>query len=203
MKITNSTPSRTRTVLGETYSIHQPFTAEHFSGAEELGVSASGVAQQMNQVFAENVGNNVASRIRNADKNGTARPTQADVDALVAAYDFTGSRASVGSSGSLFDRLFFKNASAFIRKLVKRKGYRDLPAPVTVAKKDEAPKAGQISFEDFEAEVVRLVEGDGPWAEVEAFANVRSDLIEDTQAEEADVCRRQQEAESKLSGLGL
>lgn len=203
MKITNSTPSRTRTVLGETYSIHQPFTAEHFSGAEELGVSASGVAQQMNQVFAENVGNNVASRIRNADKNGTARPTQADVDALVAAYDFTGSRASVGSSGSLFDRLFFKNASAFIRKLIKRKGYRDLPAPVTVAKKDEAPKAGQISFEDFEAEVVRLVEGDGPWAEVEAFANVRSDLIEDTQAEEADVCRRQQEAESKLSGLGL
>lgn len=203
MKITDSTPSRNRTVLGEVYAIPQPFTAEHFSGAEELGVSASGVAQQMNQVFAENVGNNVASRIRNADKNGTPRPTQADVDALVAAYDFTGSRASAGSSGSLFDRLFFKNASAFIRKLVKRKGYRDLPAPVTIAKKDEAPKVGQISFEDFEAEVVRLVEGDGPWAEVEAFANVRSDLIEDTQAEEADVRRRQQEAESKLSGLGL
>lgn len=203
MKITDSTPSRNRTVLGEVYAIPQPFTAEHFAGAEELGVSASGVAQQMNQVLAENIGNNIASRTRNADKNSTARPTQADVDALVAAYDFTGSRASAGSSGSLFDRLFFKNASAFIRKLIKRKGYRDLPAPVTVAKKDEAPKAGQISFEDFEAEVVRLVEGDGPWAEVEAFANVRSDLIEDTQAEEADVRRRQQEAESKLSGLGL
>lgn len=203
MKITDSTPSRNRTVLGEVYSIPQPFTAEHFSGAEELGVSASGVAQQMNQVLAENIGNNVASRIRNADKNSTARPTQADVDALVAAYDFTGSRASAGSSGSLFDRLFFKNASAFIRKLIKRKGYRDLPAPVTVAKKDEAPKDGQISFEDFETEVIRLVEGDGPWAEVEAFANVRSDLIEDTLAEEAVVRGRQQEAESKLSSLGL
>ncbi len=203
MKITDSTPRRNRTILGDTYSIPQPFTAEHFSGAEELGVSASGVAQQCNQVFAENIGNNVASRIRNAEKNGTARPTQADIDALVAAYDFTGSRASAGASGSLFDRLFFKNASAFIRKLVKRKGYRDLPAPVVVAKKDEEPKTGQISFADFEAEVVRLVEGDGPWSEVEAFVAVRDGLIEDTQAEEADVRKREQEAESKLSGLGL
>ena len=203
MKITETTPSRTRAVLGETYSIPQPFTAEHFAGAEALGVSAGGVAQQMNQVLAENIGNNIASRIRNADKNGTARPTQADVDALVAAYDFSGARASTGSSGSLFDKLFYKNASAFIRKLIKRKGYRDLPAPVTVAKKDEPPKAGQISLEDFEAEVTRLIDGDGPWSEVEAFAKVRSDLIEDTQIEEADVRRRQQDAESKLSGLGL
>lgn len=201
MKITDSTPSRTRTVLGETYSIPQPFTAEHFAGAEDLGVSAGGVAQQMNQVLAENIGNNVASRIRNADKNGTPRPTQADVDALVIAYDFTGARA--GTSGTLFDKLFYKNASAFIRKLIKRKGYRDLPAPVTVAKKDEPPKAGQISLEDFEAEVTRLIDGDGPWSEVEAFAQVRADLIEDTQTEEADVRKRQQAAESKLSGLGL
>lgn len=203
MKITDSTPSRTRTVLGETYSIPQPFTAEHFAGAEDLGVSAGGVAQQMNQVLAENIGNNVASRIRNADKNGTPRPTQADVDALVIAYDFTGARASTGTSGTLFDKLFYKNASAFIRKLIKRKGYRDLPAPVTVAKKDEPPKAGQISLEDFEAEVTRLIDGDGPWSEVEAFAQVRADLIEDTQTEEADVRKRQQAAESKLSGLGL
>ena len=203
MKITSSTPVRTRTILKETYNIYQPFTAEHFSGAEELGVSAVGVANAMNQVFTENTGNNIATRIRNADKNGTPRPTQADADALMAAYDFTGARASAGAAGTMFDRLFWKNASAFVRKLIKRKGYQDMPAPVTVAKKDEAPKDNQISFEDFETKVEELVNGDGPWGEVEAFAVARDSLIEDTKAEEADIRARQKNAEAKLSSLGM
>jgi mono/diheme cytochrome c family protein len=98
---------------------------------------------------------------------------------------------------------FARLAGQFIRRLIKKKGYQDQPAPVTVAKRDEAPAAGQISFEDFEAEVSRLVNGEGPWDEVEAFVNVRADLYEEARNEEAAIRARQASAESKLSTLGL
>lgn len=209
-----NTPFRLRTVMEDAYAeagdpdfqfkIYQPFTAEHVAGVTELGASPVGVANQLNQVLAENLGNNVASRIRNAIKNGIDLPTQSDMDTLYDAYDFSGTRvAGGGVTGSLFDRIFSRLAGQFIRKLIKKKGYQSLPAPVTVAKKEEEPKAGQISFEDFEAEVARLVVGEGPWSEVAAFVEVRSSLMEDARIEEANIRTREVEAEGKLASLGL
>ena len=210
----DNTPVRFRTVLETAYAdagqpdflfcIPQPFTAEHVSGVAEIGASPQGVANQINQVLAENLCNNIAARVRNAVKTGTALPTQDDMDTLYLAYDFSGLRQPSGSSAvSLFDRIFTRMAGQFIKRLLKRKGYRQMAAPVTVAKKDETPAEGQISYEDFEAEVTRLVEGEGPWSEIQAFADVREDLIESAKNEEAAVRARELAAESKFANLGL
>ena len=209
-----NTPTRLRTVLEDAYAeagkpdfqfvIPQPFTGEHLAEVSELGASPAGVANQLNQVLAENLGNNISSKIKAAVKNGSPLPTQEDMDALYDAYDFSGTRASSGtSSGSLLDRIFTRLAGQFIRRLIKKKGYKELSAPVTVAKRDEEPGAQQISFEDFEVEVSRLVEGEGPWGEVEAFIGVREGLIEDAKAEEISIRSKEQAAEAKLSNLGL
>lgn len=210
----DSTPTRFRTVLEDAYTaaglpefqfqIPQPFTGEQVAGVTELGASPNGVANQLNQVLAENLCNNIAARIRNAVKNNQPLPTQADMDTLYAAYDFSGLRQSSGTSpASLFDRIFTKLAGAFIKRLLKKKGYQDMAAPVTVAKQSEEPVGNQISYETFEAEVSRLVTGDGPWGEVEAFISVRESMIEDAKAEEAAIRNREVAAENKLASLGL
>ena len=210
----DNTPVRFRTVLEAVYAdagqpdfqfcIPQPFTAEHVSGVAEIGASPQGVANQINQVLAENLCNNIAARIRNAIKSGTALPTQDDMDTLYLAYDFSGLRQPSGSSAvSLFDRIFSRMAGQFIKRLLKRKGYRHMAAPVTVAKKDETPAEGQISFEAFENEVYQLVLGEGPWGEIQAFIDVREDLIESSKNEEAAVRARELAAESKFANLGL
>lgn len=214
MKRDENTPVRLRTIMEDVYeaagfpdhrfAIPQPFTADHFAAVVEVGASPVGLANQANQLICENLANNMAAKVRAAIKNGTPLPTQEDMDALYDAYDFSGVRASTGGvTTSLLDRLFARLAGQFIRKLIKKKGYQDQPAPVTVAKRDEAPAAGQISFEDFEAEVSRLVNGEGPWGEVEAFVDVRADLYEEARNEEAAIRARQASAESKLSTLGL
>ena len=215
MKRTDTTPTRSRTVLEETYAdagqpdfqftLPQPFTAEHVAGVEALGASPVGVANQLNQVLAENLSNNMAAKVRAAVKAGQPLPTQEDMDRLYDSYDFSGTRAGSGSAaaGSLFDRVFYKLAGQFIRKLIKKKGYQDKPAPVNVAKKDEEPKPGQISYEEFEFEVDRLVNGEGPWEEVESFRAVREGLIEDARNEEVAIRNREIAAEGKLSTLGL
>ena len=210
----DSTPTRFRTVLEDTYTaagqpefqfqIPQPFTAEHVAGVAELGASPSGVANQLNQVLAENLCNNIAARVRNAVKNGQSLPTQADMDALYEIYDFSGLRQSSGTrQASLFDRIFTRLAAGFVKRLLKKKGYQDMVAPVTIAKAGEEPTGNQISYETFESEVARLVEGDGPWGEVEAFISVRESMIEDAKTEEAAVRNREVAAENKLTNLGL
>jgi len=208
-----NTPMRFRTVMEEEYTkagnpnfqfmIPQPFTAEHVVGVTEAGASPAGVANQLNQVLAENLSNNIAARIRAAVKANQLLPTQADMDMLYDAYDFSGTRASSVRSANLFDRIFDRLAGAFIRKLLKKKGYQNLSAPVTIAKRDTDPEPNQISFEVFEAEVERLVYGEGPWAEVPAFIEVRESLLEDAKAEEIAIRDREVSAENKLSSLGL
>lgn len=210
----DSTPIRFRTVLEDTYTaagqpefqfqIPQPFTAEHVAGVAELGASLSGVANQLNQVLAENLCNNIAARVRNAVKHGQPLPTQDDMDALYTAYDFSGLRQSSGTGpASLFDRIFTKLAGAFIKRLLKKKGYQNMAAPVSVAKQGEAPNGSQISYETFETEVARLVAGEGLWAEAEAFISVRESLIEDAKSEEVAIRNREVAAENKLANLGL
>lgn len=206
---TDSTPIRTRTIQGEAYeddfsfTIPQPFTAEHVAGVTALGANPNGVAQQLNQVLAENLGNNMASRIKKAVKAKATLPTQEDMDELYKTYDFTGMRSSSVAIGSLFDRLFYKEAGNFLRKLFKKKGYQDMSAPVTVAKKGEEAGTQQISYEDFETEISRLMEGDGPWGENALFIDVRNGMIEDVKAEEAAIRQREANAEGKLNALGL
>jgi hypothetical protein len=185
------------------FEIPQPFMAEHVEGVSAIGANPAGVAQQLNQVLAENLGNNLAARIKKAAKANQPLPTQEDMDQLYAEYDFTGMRSSTVSIANLFDRCFYKAAGQFLRKLFKKKGYQDMAAPVTVAKKGDEPNGQQISYEDFEAEIARLMDGEGPWAEKPAFVEARNQLIEEAKAEEERIRASQQAAESSLSNLDL
>ena len=215
MKISESTPMRQRIIQEKAYvaagipdmnfSIPQPFLPSMFEDLrDELGIDPVGLARQVNQVYAENLANNMASRIKKAaGKEDTDLPVQEDMDELALSYDFS-VRTATAAFGSTFDKIFHRIASGFIRKLLKKKGYQDTPAPVTVAKKAaETTAEGQISFEDFEVEVIRLTEGEGPWGEKEAFIDLREALKEEASAEEERIRNSEKETEDKLANINL
>jgi hypothetical protein len=211
MKIEASAPTRARVVQGELYeaagqagfyfNIPQPFTAEMFDGLRPMGISPAGLASQMNQVLAENLGNNIAARIKKLAKAGQPLPTQADMDALVEAYDFTGVRSSSVSIASPFDKIFFRIAASFVRKLLLKRGYQDMAAPVKVAKKKDEPGENEISYADFESEVAALMEGTGPWADKPAFIEARKELLDQAKAEEERLRAVEASTTQKLSTL--
>lgn len=214
MKRDDNIPMRSRTIQealyedagipNHSFNIPQPFTSAMLAGvAEAVGANASGLANQMNQVLAENLGNNMASRVKKAAKDKTDLPTQADMDALYDSYDFTGIRASSVALGSLFDKIMFRLSSNFIRKLIKEKGYQDMAAPVTVARRGAEAGDQQIDYETFEAEALQLMEGEGPWAEKEAFIDLREALIEQARAEEERTKAAAEQAESQLAQISL
>ena len=214
MIIPENTPIRNRTIQEAAYEeagmpdfsfkVPQPFEASMFEHlAELLGISPAGFANQANQVLAENLGNNMAARIKKAVRDGAPLPTQDDMDSLIAAYDFTGVRQASVALGSIFDKIFYRLAGGFIRKLFKQKGYQGMAAPITVAKRGAEPGAGQVDYETFEMEVVRLMEGEGPWAEKQAFIDLRATLIDEARSEEERVRANEAETENKLADVGL
>lgn len=216
MIVTENTPTRQRIIQEKTYiaaglpdmsfNIDQPFTPEMFEQLRDiLGIDPVGLSRQVNQVFAENVANNMASRIKKAaGVEGAELPTQEDMNELIASYDFSVRTASTAAFGSSYDKILHRLASAFIRKLLKAKGYLGVPAPVTVA-----PKAAntltenQISFEDFQIEVSKLVEGEGNWGEKEAFINLRETMQEEARAEETRIRDAEKDTEDKLASIDL
>jgi len=210
---TENTPMRARVIQGDAYAdagqpdfafqIPQPFVAEHFANLADIGVVGVGFANAANQLLAENLGNNMAGRIKKAVKDGTPLPTQEDMDKLYEAYDFSGVRISSLAAGTLFDKIMFRNASTFIRRLVKQLGYQDMPAPVTVAKKNDEPTEGQISYDTFEDEVGKLIRGEGPWGEVQNFIDTRDEMVASAKAEEERVRASEQAVESRLTALTL
>ena len=215
MIISETTPLRQRIIQEKafiaagindmSFNIPQPFIPAMFEALrEELGIDPVGLARQVNQVYAENLANNMASRIKKAaGKEDTDLPTQVDMDELALSYDFS-VRTATAAFGSTFDKIFHRIASGFIRKLLKKKGYQDTPAPVIVAKKNaETTEEGQISFEDFEVEVIRLTEGEGPWGEKEAFVDLREALKEEASAEEERIRNSEKETEDKLANIDL
>lgn len=213
MQKTDETPMRARVIQGDAYAdagtpdfafqIPQPFQPSSFEGLSDLGVNAAGFSNAANQLLAENLGNNMAGRVKKAVKDGTDLPTQEDMDALYGAYDFSGIRVSALASGSLFDKIMFRNAGQFIRRLIKQKGYQEQAAPVTVARKGTEPDEGQVSYDTFEGEVGKLMNGEGPWGEVQAFMDLREELIAASHAEEERVRASEKAAEEKLSELSL
>ena len=185
------------------FLIAQPFTVEMLTdAAAAVGANTAGLVNQMNQVLAENLGNNMASRVKKAAKDGTPLPTQADMDALYDGYDFTGIRSGT-AFGSMFDKIMFRLSGNFIRKLIKQKGYQDIAAPVTVAKRGADATENQIDYETFEGEVTQLMEGEGPWGEKEAFIDLRQSLVDEAEAEEERVRAAEQSTEAKLADIDL
>lgn len=213
MKLDPNTPTRERVIQGSVYeeagqpgfsfTIPQPFVADDFVAVgERLGVSPAGLAVQTNQVLAENLGNNMAARIKKAQSDGTDLPSQEDMDALYDSYDFSGSRVGGASFGSPFERHFWRLSANFIRKLIKAKGYQDKAAPVTVAKKGaDSVGSNQIDYDTFEEEVQKLIDGDGPWGEVDAFMALRTQLHDEAKSEADKEVASAQAAEQRLASL--
>jgi hypothetical protein len=188
---------------GFSFSIPQPATIELVTSlALAIGANPAGLANQLNQVLAENLGNNMAARIKKSAKDGTALPSQADMDALYDNYDFTGIRSASGF-GSMHDKILFRLSGSFIRKLLKAQGYKDTAAPVTVAKRGADAAEGQIDYDTFESEVMQLMGGEGPWGEKDAFIDLRASLVEEAEAEEERVRAAEQSTETKLAGIVL
>lgn len=207
-----TTPTRERVIQGEvfeaagqpgfSFTIPQPFVSDDFTAVgARLGIAPAGLALQINQVLAENLGNNMAARIKKAAKDKTDLPTQEDMDGLYASYDFSGSRAGGAQFGSPFERHFWRLSANFIRKLIRAKGYQDKAAPVTVAKKDAEATGNQIDYDTFEAEVQKLIDEEGPWGEIDAFKTLRTQLAEEAQSEADKEVEAAQAAEKRLASL--
>jgi hypothetical protein len=177
MNISPDTETKTRTIQGHEYTIPRPFLPEHFESLTTLGVVAEGVARSLNQTLAENVTNNIASRIRSIeahnekleeaqnkgerlDEEPRTMVTQADIDAYVADYDFSGVRESSGetSTMSIKERELWKLAKRTIREILKSNKLR-------VAKKDEEAGEGQVSWDKFESMAADIVELNGAWGD--------------------------------------
>ena len=78
-----------------------------------------------------------------------------------------------------------------------------MPAPVTVAKRGAEPTESQIDYDTFESEVLQLMEGQGPWAEKDAFIDLRNSLIEEARGEEERIRAAEQSTEDKLANIAL
>lgn len=199
MIVSNETPRRLRVVQADAYPedfegfpMPRPFTEENcLEAAKSVGANAAGLANQMNQVLAENLGNLLAARIKKAVKDGADLPSLNDFEEMVAAYDFSGVRVSSGTteeSMTPFERVLYAYARKFIRALLKKSGLpsRGLKAPVTIPKSREAdPGPGQISYDDFEELVTDLAEGNGMWGESEKHITKRAQIVELAEAEYA------------------
>lgn len=173
------TVSKTFAVQGQDMTLNLPFAAnyEHFLNVEaftELGVDALGVARQLDQVTVENIRNNAASRFKTAAKKGLPLPTQTDIDALVLAYDFTGTRASSEAGMSSAERILFSEIKkycrkAFVDKVFNQGGFyvtriqtakevEELAAKLEAGGEAAVPK-GTLPLDEFDAFVQAAFDG--------------------------------------------
>lgn len=109
--------------LNPDFTIELPFAANvdlflNTQALIEVGIDPTGLARQMDQVFIENIGNNLAQRIKAAEKKGTALPDQSVVDEMVAAYDFTGICATSEEGMSTEERTIMAEIKKTIRRLI-------------------------------------------------------------------------------------
>lgn len=217
MKLSAETPRRARAVQSAIYAdaglenfsfqMPRPFTAEMCEAlADQVGASAEGLANTLNQVLAENLGNNMASRIKTIAANNEALkaaqangertdeefeplPSQEDLDSLAAVYDFSGVRASSSEAEAVdpVTKTMWKMGRELMRGILKQYGIGDMEAPVTVARGDKSPGPNQISLDDFNALVAAFVDGEGPWSTSEPHVAKRAQILELARAQAASV----------------
>lgn len=92
------------------------------------GIDPMGLARQMDQVLVENLGNNLSQKVKAAIKKGTALPDQSVVDAMLAAYDFTGVRIVSEEGMSTEERTIIAEIRKAIRSLISGGSFASLGA---------------------------------------------------------------------------
>jgi hypothetical protein len=169
--------------LDPNFEIPQPFAANvetfyNVSALSDAGIDALGLARQDDQVLGENIGNNLAQRIKAAVKKGTDLPDQSVVDAMVLAYDFTGTRATSEEGMSTEERTVLAEIKKSLRRLISGGAFATLDAnsqktsnPETVAfnavRVQTGPEArgeketpvGSVPLENFEELVSAAYQG--------------------------------------------
>lgn len=114
-EISDSTARESYTIAGKTFSIPMPFGAGH--------VLTDGEASQLNQVFAENVRNNLAAKIKEHTEAGTFDQDvmQGSVDDYCATYEF-GVRTGGGRTGDPVVAEAMNIAREMVREAIKKQG---------------------------------------------------------------------------------
>lgn len=103
--------------------IHLPFTANvdmflNTQALVDVGIDPMGLARQMDQVLAENLGNNLSQKVKQAIAKSQPLPDQSVVDAMLSAYDFTGTRTVSEEGMSTEERTVIAEIRKAIRSLI-------------------------------------------------------------------------------------
>jgi hypothetical protein len=119
--INESTPRSSIVIAGETFTVPQPYGAGH--------VLTSNEASAMNQVFAENVRNNLASKVKALKEAGTFASDvfQGTVDDYTNDYEF-GQRTGGGRSGDPVQAEAMSIARDLIRQAISKAYARTTPS---------------------------------------------------------------------------
>lgn len=129
--------SKTKIILGETFSIRQPYTEGHTLTAAE--------AKALNQVRAENIGNNLRGQVKEAQESqntGGLASLVADYDAK---YEFT--MGNVGGGTRVVRDPVEREARTIAREILKAhlaKSGRKLTLAKDSSDEDKADWADQI-----------------------------------------------------------
>lgn len=129
----------------------------------ERGLQPAGVVRQLNQVTVENIGNALGSKIRAAVAKKEALPTQADVDKLVASYDFSGLRTTGEAGMPESERMVRAELRSLLRSVARDGAFdpegKSLSIQTEKEAKAETLPAGKISIENFNNLVEAAAEG--------------------------------------------
>jgi hypothetical protein len=109
MEIAENTPTRELTIAGKAFTVPAPFAE-----GQEVTLSA-GIASQLNQVLAENVRNNLASKYEEKLDD----LTQAVVDAYVADYEFGARSGGGGRVADPVEREAITIASGMVKDAIR------------------------------------------------------------------------------------
>jgi hypothetical protein len=138
-EVTDSTPRTEITVAGQTFKAPQPYTAGHVLNANE--------ASALNQTYAENLRNNFAGKVKEAQEAGTfdLEVFQGRFDDYAGEYEF-GVRTGGGRSGDPVTAEAMGITRDLVRKALQKAGHKlaDVPA----AKISELAKAQLAKTDD-------------------------------------------------------
>lgn len=137
-EITDSTPKTTITIASKSFTVPQPYAAGHVLTANE--------ASAVNQVFAENLRNNFASKVKAADEAGTFDQDvlQGALDDYANDYEF-GVRTGGGRTGDPVRQEAMNIARDMVRKAIAKKGLKvsDYSGKAISAKAQEVLDSGK------------------------------------------------------------
>lgn len=102
--------TQTVTIQGSQFTIPAPFMAGHVVNDNQ--------AAALNQLFAENIRNNFASKMKSAKEKGEPIPGQTELDRYAASYEF-GVRATPAAKLSPVEREARAIAAAEVDRLLK------------------------------------------------------------------------------------